>query len=380
MPPSLLDMPPTTPRIARVPHTAKRPERCPLCGGSNFSRKGTRRKKLEIVQIWRCFACKRTFTPGPAALRNRTYPLRMVLAALTDYDTGFTLEQTAARLKKKTRRTVSPSTVASWLEQYRRHCSYHRLRAKGLARFPANQTIRTIKLYHRQIYSFAYHRPKLDFLRAGTLDDKRKGDKRFAPLADFLEHVPTDCPHELFSGEGEAKARASQAVPTFADTAHAIVNIRENAATETAALIIPAVGNNKLRHETLQRFMLANDSVTLAVEIPIWLREADIAAIEARWGISLAAKFPHGERTITGHIDFLQVRSGAVHLLDYKPDATTNKPFAQLTIYALALSHLTGIPLFDFKCAWFNEHQYCEFFPRTILARHAPNPINERAA
>ena len=243
-----------------------------------------------------------------------------------------------------------------------------------------NQTIRTIKLYHRQIYSFAYHRPKLDLLRAGALDDKRKGDKRFATLADFLERVPTDCPQDLFSGEGEAKARASQAVPTFADTAHAIVNIRENAATETAALIIPAVGNNKLRHETLQRFMLANDSVTLAVEIPIWLREADIAAIEARWGISLAAKFPHGERTITGHIDFLQVRNGAVHLLDYKPDATTNKPFAQLTIYALALSHLTGIPLFDFKCAWFNEHQYCEFFPRTILARHAPNQINERAA
>ena len=39
--------------------------------------------------------------PGPAALRNRTYPLRMVLAALTDYDTGFTLEETAARLRKR---------------------------------------------------------------------------------------------------------------------------------------------------------------------------------------------------------------------------------------------------------------------------------------
>jgi len=80
-----------TPRIVRVPHTAKRPERCPYCGGSNLSRKGTRRKKLEIVQVWRCFACKRTFTPGPAALRNRTYPLRMILSALTDYDTGYTL-------------------------------------------------------------------------------------------------------------------------------------------------------------------------------------------------------------------------------------------------------------------------------------------------
>ena len=94
--------PRTTPRIARVPHTAKPPQHCPHCGGSNLSREGTRRKKLEIVQVWRCFACKRTFTPGPAALRNKTYPLRMILSALTDYDTGFTLEETAARLKKKT--------------------------------------------------------------------------------------------------------------------------------------------------------------------------------------------------------------------------------------------------------------------------------------
>ena len=66
------------------------------------------------------------------------------------------------------------------------------------------------------------------------------------------------------------------------------------------------------------------------------------------------------ERSITGHIDFLQVnyriascaaytlkrvRNSAVHILDYKPDARTNKPVAQLTVYALALSRLTGIKL-----------------------------------
>ena len=213
-----------------------------------------------------------------------------------------------------------------------------------------------------------------------SLDDKRSGDTHFTPLAEFLEHVPTDCPHELFRREGDPKARASQAATNFADTSHAIVNIRENAATQTAALIIPAVGNNKLRHETLQRFMLANDSVTLAVEIPIWLREFDIVAIEARWGISLAPKTPRPGARHTGHIDFIQVSNGAVHILDYKPDATTNKPFAQLTIYALALSHLTGIPLFDFKCAWFNEHQYCEFFPRTILARGPSTRVEKRVA
>ena len=58
-------------------------------------------------------------------------------------------------------------------------------------------------------------------------------------------------------------------------------------------------------------------------------------------------------------------------ILDYKPDAGTNKPIAQLTIYALALTRLVpGLRLFDIKCAWFNEHEYCEFFPRTLFASH----------
>jgi transposase-like protein len=363
---------PTSPRIARVPLTSKQPDACPHCGSHVLKRRGTRKKKLEIVQLWRCSSCKRVFTPGPAALRNKTYPLRMILSALTDYDIGYTLEETAARLKKKTNRTVSPSTIAAWLRQYHQHCSYRRLRAKGLARFPANQTIRSIKLYHRQVYAYAYHRPKLDFLRAGILDNKRAASAastaRFAPLADFLESIPTVCPHGLFTRDEDPKARASQARPAFADPSRTVVNRKENAATDTAALIIPAVGNNKLRHETLQRFMLANDSVTLAVEIPIWLTEYDIEAIERHHAIELAPK-TGGPRAITGHLDFLQVRNGAVHILDYKPDAQTNKPVAQLTIYALALARLTGLKLFDIKCAWFNEHEYCEFFPRSLLSR-----------
>lgn len=57
-------------------------------------------------------------------------------------------------------------------------------------------------------------------------------------------------------------------------------------------------------------------------------------------------------------------------ILDYKPDARTNKPIAQLAIYALALTRLVpGLKLFDIKCAWFNEEEYCEFFPRTLFAR-----------
>src|SRR5437899_9900102 len=133
------------PRIARVPLTAKQPEACPHCGSHNLTRRGTLKKKLEIVQLWRCSSCKRVFAPGPATLHNKTYPLRMILSALTDYDTGYTLEETAARLQKKAHRHVSPSTITSWLDEYKQHCSYRRLRREGLVRFPANQTIRSIK-------------------------------------------------------------------------------------------------------------------------------------------------------------------------------------------------------------------------------------------
>ena len=217
-----------------------------------------------------------------------------------------------------------------------------------------------MKLYHRQVYSFAYHRPKLALLR------ESEQHKRFAPLADFLEQAPKICPHELFRDS----SRASQ-LPNFTDRNHLLVVEKENFATRAAALIIPAVGDNRLRHEALQRFMLANDSVTIAAEIPIWLTVADIDALEVEYGLQL---FPNGDtpRVLTGHIDFIQVRNGAVHILDYKTDARTNKPIAQLTLYALALTRLAGLRLFDIKCAWFNEEQYCEFFPRSLLADARP--------
>lgn len=95
--------------------------------------------------------------------------------------------------------------------------------------------------------------------------------------------------------------------------------------------------------------MLANDSVTIAVEVPIWLTASDLAALDTRHRTRLARQADF--RPITGHIDFLQVHNSAVHILDYKLDVRTNKPIAQLTLYALALSQLTGLRLFDIKCA-----------------------------
>ena len=134
---------------------------------------------------------------------------------------------------------------------------------------------------------------------------------------------------------------------------------KENQATRLPALALPTAPTNKKRHETLQRFMLVNDSVTVAVEIPIYLTREDIAYFRSR-GFNLNFETD----LITGHIDFLQIRNGFLHILDYKPDARKEKhAHIQLSIYALALSRRVQLPLKYFKCAWFDEHDYFEFFP-----------------
>ncbi len=344
------------------------PERCPHCNSPRLIKKGTRKKKLGIVQLFRCRSCGRVFTPGPQALRNKTYPVREILDGISTYNLGYSLSGTAAKISSRYGHTVALATLSRWINLHPSLTSYRRLREEGRTLCTPQQTIRTVKLYHRQVYEFAYHRPKLALLREGRLDDKRRGDTRFASLADFFESVPTACPHELFRNEDGN--RGSQLAAGFFGTDHLIVNEKQNIATETAALILPTVGTNYERHPKLQRFMLVNDSTTVAIEVPIWLAENDIAALEKQHGVELVPK-NGAPRSITGHIDFVQVRNGAVHILDYKPDARTNKPIAQLTIYALALTRLVpGLKLFDIKCSWFNEHEYCEFFPRTVLGRH----------
>ncbi len=179
-------------RTTRVPHTDKKPGRCPYCGSAHVTRKGTRKKKIEIVQLWRCASCKRVFTPSPAALRNRTYPLHVVLNAMTLYNLGYSLEQTAEKIRVRFGRRAGRSTIAGWLAEYRSLTTYARLRAEGRRLFPPTQAIRSIKLYHRQIYKYAYHRPKLAMLRQG------REHARFAGVADFLDRVPIECPHKLF--------------------------------------------------------------------------------------------------------------------------------------------------------------------------------------
>ena len=68
---------------------------------------------------------------------------------------------------------------------------------------------------------------------------------------------------------------------------------------------VTGIGNNHRRHEELQRLMLANDSVTVAVEVPIWLTRPGITALERQHCIQLLLDDAPAHQTITGHIEFL---------------------------------------------------------------------------
>jgi hypothetical protein len=121
---------------------------------------------------------------------------------------------------------------------------------------------------------------------------------------------------------------------------------------------------NKFRHDEIQRFMLATDSVTVAVEVPIYLSPGELATIKGRSGFSIPLE---AQSTLTGHFDFLQIRNGAIHIVDYKPGARLERPIPQLMTYALALSNRTGLRLYDFVCSWFDQEHYYEFYPLHVV-------------
>jgi hypothetical protein len=160
-----------------------------------------------------------------------------------------------------------------------------------------------------------------------------KQHEAFSPVAAYLTEMATACPHALFQEEH----RASQAANAF-DLAGVEIVEKQNLAPRIAHLALQAVTHHKRRHDELQRFMLTTDSVTVAVEVPIYLTSADMRHMREHLGFHIPITTAH---TVTGHIDVLQIRNGRVHILDLR--------------------------LFDFTCAWFDDRHYFEFHPLHVV-------------
>src|ERR1700680_3010910 len=142
--------------VAAKHYPIKIPERCPHCNSKRLIKKGTRKKKLEDVPLFRCRACGRTFAPGPRTIRNKTYPLPEILEAFTRYDRGNTLEATAEKISSRYGHRVAPSTISRWLAEHPALTTYRRIRDRGRRLFVPAQLFRPHKLYHHPFDEIAY--------------------------------------------------------------------------------------------------------------------------------------------------------------------------------------------------------------------------------
>ncbi len=326
-------------------------EKCIYCGSFNSIKRGFRKNKFECLQRFQCNECGKNFTKKK--LNQKSYPAKAIVQALSFYSQGFTLKQAAEKANKRFSLSMQPQTIHVWVKEFAGICSFHRLRKKALKKFEAGKMVFKKRLQHSQTYRFQLHKAKLELL------NKELPERKFNALKSYLESVSgKGFPHHVFRvSDAELEQRASR---IKGELLKAKKLEKENLANKLAELALSACFNNYKRHSFVQDFIVANDSVSVAAEVPVYLTGDDIAYYKKR-GFSF--DFRNYRTPITGHIDLLQVRNGLIHILDYKPEAMKIKPVEQLVVYALALASRTKLAVRDFKCAWFDEKNYFEFFP-----------------
>ena len=124
---NLADIDPKIP-IIRVEQNTKM--HCPFCQSADFVRRGTRKKKHEVVQLYKCGnkECGKTFTDS--SVKGRRYPIGVIIDAISYYNLGFTREKVCgiiSQLHKKVR--PEPETISRWAEEYAGLCAYNKMRS-----------------------------------------------------------------------------------------------------------------------------------------------------------------------------------------------------------------------------------------------------------
>jgi hypothetical protein len=283
-----------------------------------------------------------------------------ILKALSLYNLGYSQSRVSSLLASRHHVQVPQRTISSWIARYAGLCAFKNLRQKAMHLYSPMQMIGAQRLEHRQVYSYKFHRAKLELLQ-GVLP-RREDYERLRTY--LLSITGGEFPDRLFiQGDGLAAStkhlapRSSQLQLKFLPI---VSSRKENLANVLARHGLLLAHTHRGRHEQVQEFMLVNDSSTLACEVPVYLTAGNIRYFH-EMGFYLPV--PEEETPITGHIDILQVRQRYIHILDYKPEARKTRPISQLTLYALALASRTRLPLKQFKCAWFDENDYFEFYP-----------------
>src|SRR5260370_9587135 len=90
---------------------------CPKCHCKSTTRRGKRRNRLRTLQLFQCTECLHRFTGEPG--KNRTYPLRLVLDAVSTFNLGYSITDTRSILRRRFPVAVPDRTINSSLTAHR---------------------------------------------------------------------------------------------------------------------------------------------------------------------------------------------------------------------------------------------------------------------
>lgn len=291
---------------------------CPNCGSERVVKKGLRKMKTGTKQIFLCNRCSKRFP----SKNDASYPKHIQVHAMNLHTMGKNTADIIADIRWRYKVHPSRSSIQRWTS------SYEDLRPMVKKRKKLGEMDDIICekefIHHGLPYSYGYNPYKLSFLKDGL-----------KPLKDYLLDM-----NDLPDFDGSERCSSS----SLEIKAKLKFSGNNNLASRMAKLTQEASRTNRERHDLLERFMLINDSATIAKEVPVYYYEKKIGSI-------------------TGHIDILQVRFNKVHIMDYKPQAKKERPEAQLYLYARALSFRTGLPMNNIECAWFDEFDHISFSP-----------------
>ncbi len=183
---------------------------------------------------------------------------------------------------------------------------------------------------HGWFYHYRVHNKKAELLNNGL-----------NPVRDYLYKVFDNCPNEYFEkGPRGSSLKFNVGIKPKEITGHEVSTLTRYGLEQNE-------GRYTSNHSKVQVFMLENDDKTIAVEVPIWIKEDELE----NYNQIFKTKEP-----LTGHIDLLRIEDGKVWVWDYKPNAHKEK-FAttQTYFYALMLSRRTGVDIEKFRCGYFDS-------------------------
>ena len=128
---------------------SKLAEACPYCASREFVRRGTRKNKYQVVQLYICKnpECGKTFTAQD--VKGKHFPLNLIIEAMSFYNLGFTLEDSCRLIKQKFGVQPEPATLSLWVDQYKPLCRYERLRPFAIKMFKPREVVEVVTMAHR---------------------------------------------------------------------------------------------------------------------------------------------------------------------------------------------------------------------------------------